>query len=297
MRSLLLLVLMLLCCLQKAECQKDKTPIAIFPFVSALPEHRVRASQIQQLVVEILRRKSNIELIDRSNDSLMVKELDLQIREQSVAANGLVQQGKLLGAKQMIVGTVSNVTVETKTGTKIDFITKQPKPYTEYNASINFALQLSDVETGKVVSQKVFSNNDVGFSSLLGLLNITGQSREEAISNAINAARKKILYWINESYPPEIKILQVNGRDKKGNAETVLVSGIDGTLQRNSQVIVNVIEWFDAGGGNKLKRVRKIAVLKVKDIQGEITICKITDGEKALEEKMADGSKMEFILK
>lgn len=297
MRKLFLLAVAIACCLQKANSQTDKTSIAIFPFVSASPQHKARASQIQQLVVEVLRKKSNIELIDRSNDSLLVRELDIQIREQSVAADGLVRQGKILGAKQMIVGTLSNLTVDSKTSTTYNFLTKRNQIITQYTATINFALQLSDVETGMVLSQKVFSNNEFNAGSLLNLLSVGGDPREQAIVNAIKAVRKQISAWINESYPPEIMILKIDERNKKGNAETVLVSGIDASIQKGSLIIVNEIEMFDAGGGKMLRRTKKIAVLKVKDMQGDITICKVTDGEKVLEEKMTAVTKLEFIVK
>ena len=64
--------------------------------------------------VEILRKKSGIQLIDRSNDSLQVRELDLSMREVSVDAKGPAEQGKLLAGAQMIVGTLASVNVEEK---------------------------------------------------------------------------------------------------------------------------------------------------------------------------------------
>ena len=298
MRNLLALFLLLGCFNQRTHAQSEKTSIAIFPFVASLPENRGRASQIQQIVSEILRQKSNIELIDRSNDSLLVKELDFQIREQSVAAKGLVQQGKILGAQQIIVGTVSNVTVDEKNTSNFNIITKKTKSATQYTASVSFALQLSDVETGKVINQRAFNNRDITAGKVLNLLNVeSGTSREEAILNAIKSTRGLILAWINESHPAEIKILKIEERDKKGYPETILVTGIDASLQKGSQVTVNEIEMIDAGDGKSLKRTKKIVELKVKEIQGDITVCRVMDGEKVLEEKMKAGAKMEFIVK
>lgn len=277
----------------------QKTPVAIFPFVSALPENKARASEIQQIVIEILRNKSDIELIDRSNDSLLVKELDNQIREISVAASGLVAQGKVLGAKQMIVGTVSNVTVEEKKANNLKMlIGKKNATNTEYSATINFALQLTDIETGKVINQKSFNSKRDVVEAMRDIFNVgINNTREGAILAAIKSTRGLISSWINESYPPEIKILKIEDRDKSGYPQTILVSGIDATLQKGSKVVINEIEMFDAGNGKSLKRTKKMAELKVKEIQGDITVCTVTDGEKTLEEKMKSNVKMEFVLK
>src|SRR6186713_468449 len=193
--------------------QTAKTAVAIFPFVASMPEYKGRASQIQEMVIETLRSKGNIELIDRSKDSLLVKELDLQIREQSMAANGLVQQGKVLGATNMIIGTVSNVSVEEKIISGYNAYTKvNTGNTTQYSASVSFSLQLSDVESGRVVSSKTFNNKDAGGGFLGGLIAASTNgaiagSREDAISGAIKASKKLILTWINESFPPEIKIV------------------------------------------------------------------------------------------
>jgi hypothetical protein len=48
----------------------------------------------------------------------------------------------------------------------------------------------------------------------------------------------------------------------------------------------------DFWGGSILKRVRRIATLVIKEKQGDITVCKITDGGELIEEKMTKGSKL-----
>src|SRR6185436_12937244 len=96
MKKLLLLFVLAIPCLFNALSQNEKNSIAILPFTSTTPGYKNYAAVIQQLVVEILRKKSSIQLIDRTNDSLQVKELDLSMREVSVDAKRPVEQGKLL---------------------------------------------------------------------------------------------------------------------------------------------------------------------------------------------------------
>lgn len=288
---------LLLLCLNQSLQAQSKTPLAIFSFVASQPENKSRAAQIQQLVVELLNRKSDVELLDRTNDNLIIKELDMQIREQSMASSGLVQQGKLLGAKQMLVGTVTNVKVEHKQVTSYDLLTQKSRIVTRYNASIAFALQLSDVESGKVISQRIFDSRKV-INKAFDILNVgLGNSPEEAIASAIKGTKKQIKEWLNDLFQPDIKILKVEETDKSGYPELILLAGLDGSLQKGAHITINAVEMIDTGDGKSLKRVKKMAELKVKEVQGEILVCKVTEGEKELHNKMTAGDKMEFVIK
>lgn len=295
MKKLLFLFTLAIPCLGTAFSQSEKTSIAIFPFTATADANKGYATVIQQLVVEILRKKSGIQLIDRSNDSLQVKELDLSMREVSVDAKGPAEQGKLLLGAQMIVGTLSNVSVEEKSNTSVSggrsVINKT------YTASLSFAMQLSDVETGKVISHKLFGGvqNSGGFLSTIGLNAFTNaDTKEEAIASAIKNTRKQIIKWFNELYPPEINIFKIEERDKKGKPETVLVTGVDESFSRGSQFYVHEIEMLDTGNGKKLRRLKKIARLKITELQGEVTVCKVSDGEDILEDKMNNKVPMVF---
>jgi len=283
MRYILVLVLIALAC-PVLQAQTDKTAIAVFPF-GATQVDRGRAMQIHDMVIEVLRAKSNIELIDRSTDSLLVKELDLQIREQSMAAGGLVQQGKVIGAKNMITGAVTNLTVEQKTG-------GGTYNAVQYTANLNFSLQLIDVESGRVISARNFNNREGSRISFASLLGASSPSKDEAITQAVQAAKKLVMAWINESYPPEIKIVNIEERDSHGFPKTILVSGIDGSLQRGSQLTINETVTVPVDGGKSLQRVKKVAELRVTEIQGDITVCRVTDGERDIEEKIKSGAKL-----
>ncbi|HEX6431669.1 MAG TPA: hypothetical protein VF008_28460 [Niastella sp.] len=295
MKKLLLLFILAFPCLFKAWSQNEKTSIAIFPFASTTVTYKEYAAVIQQLVVEILRKKSSITLIDRSNDSLQVKELDKTLSEHSVNASGSVEQGKLLVGAQMIAGTLSNISIEEKTTTGTNS-SGSPTIRKSYTANLNFAMQLSDVETGKVISHKLFGVSQGGLLSSLGLDNIlsSADTKEEAIANAIKSSRKQIVKWFNEIYPPEINIFKIEERNKHNKPETVLVTGVDDSFTKGSQFYVHEIEMIDAGNGKTLKRIKKIARLKIKEMQGDITICKVSDGEDILEEKMNNKTTMVF---
>lgn len=282
--------------LVRIQAQSSKTTVAVFPLQNLSRQHKIRAVEIQQSIMEILGRKANLKVLDRSNDSLFVKELDLQIREHSMDAPGLVKQGKLLGAQQMITGVFSDINVTRSK--EQNSLTRQN--YTVYSAVIIFSLQLSDVESGEILSQKTFNSRDAK-TKLLNLVNlgaaVTGETEEAAISNGMNAVKKMIAVWIGEVYAPEIKILKIDDIDKKGVAETVLVTGIDESFGKGTELNVNEIEMLDSGAGKSLRRTKKIAELKIKEIQGDVTICRITDGAKVLQEKISNKVNIEIIVK
>ena len=246
--------------------------------------------------MEILGKKSNIQVLDSSIDSTLVKELDLQIREHSIDASGLVQQGKLLGAQQVITGSLSEIKLESKRQQNI--LTQ--KNTTEFTAHIRFSVQLSNVETGEVISQKFFNTSEYKSGKLLNLVGgnaSTGSTRDEATLNALKVAKKMIAEWISESYSNEIRILKVEDTDKKGVAETVLVSGVDESFSKGADFIVSEVEVLDLGNGKSVKRNKKIAEIKIKEIQGEVSVCKITEGARVLQEKLNAKATLEITVK
>jgi hypothetical protein len=291
MKRWMLLTALLCSCV--AYTQEARVPVAVFPFGSVLKQDRGRAVQIHAMVLDVLRAKSNINLIDRSQDTLLIKELDHQITEYSMAADNLVEQGKVMGARHMLVGVLSNISVDRKSRVYNDPITQKSRIVQEYTATLNFTLQISDVETGKMISHKSFSSQQG--TGLLGMVNLgIGTSAEDAIAKAILANRRHILSWINETYPPLIQILGIESRDKKGVPETIMVSGVDGTLKKGAKLVISEVQMIPVPNGPALKRVKKMAILKIMSFQGDVTVCRIVDGEKDIEEKMNAKVKMEL---
>ena len=266
----------------------------MMPFLSSVPENQQSASALQSIALQVFNGKSNITVVDRSADAMVLKELDNQIREQSMSSKVLVEQGKLSGSQEIIVGILNSISVEPKSG--------------KYLASLNYTLQVNDAATGVLLSSKSFSgntnSNDIG-NKILGNTSIWGKAssllmadtKEEAIRNAINDTRKQMVVWINEVYPPDIKILAIDTRNGNGFPETVSVAGFETKISSGKAITVNEISYLEDGSGKKLKRVRKIAELKVIEMQGEITECKVKDGGAALDEKMKSNAKLEFLVK
>jgi hypothetical protein len=278
------------------NAQQTAIPVAVFPFVPAIPEYTARARQIQGMVMETFRSNTHVQLIDRLNDTLILIELRKQMRAESVVAQGLVDQGRLSGAKAMIVGEVTNVSVEEKHAPVGIGLGKSATDTKLYTASVSFTLQLSDVETGVVKGNKSFSNRD-GKRFLGQSLHVElSASPEAAILKAVNTCQRSILSWLDDALSPGIRIVAVDQRDPGGFPKTLLISGIGTSGRHGASLIINEISYLDNGSGQKLERKQKLVDMRIEDRQGDITVCRITNGERVIEERMKAGARLECVM-
>src|ERR1700761_9410401 len=87
----------------------QKKVVAIMPFLCSSAENKSSAAALQSVAIQVFSAKSNITLVDRSADESVLKELDNQIREQSISSKSLVEQGKLSGSQEIIVGALNSI--------------------------------------------------------------------------------------------------------------------------------------------------------------------------------------------
>lgn len=282
------------------NAHSQKKVVAVMPFLSSTPENKQSAAALQSIALQVFNAKSNIKVVDRSADESVLKELDNQIREQSMSSKVLVPQGQLSGSQEIIIGILNSVSVEPKDG--------------KFVASLNYTLEAADAATGVMINSHNFkgstNSQDLGKKVLgLGILGskanalgdastvLMADTKEAAITNAINDTRRQMTRWINEVYPPDIKVLAVDSRDSKGYPVTLSMAGFEAGVPTGKTITVNEITYLENGSGPKLKRVKKIAELKIVEIQGEVTECKVKSGEDVLDEKMKGNAKLEFYIK
>jgi hypothetical protein len=286
-----------------AFSQVEKKVVAIMPFLSSSAENRNYAAQLQSIALQTFNSNSNATFIDRSADAAVLKELDNQIREQSISSKVLVEQVKLSGSNELIVGSLAGVSVESVQVSKLLGGGYDKK----YSASISYSLQVIDGATGLTLSvkdfngntkkqdasNKIFGNKGV-FGKATGLL--LADTKDEAIRKAINATKDDITDWISESYPALIRIINIESRNKSGFPEVVLISGFGSDMSVGKKITIKEITMLDDGNGGQIRREKKIGELKVSEIQGQVTVCKVKDGETVLEEKMKNPASLKFII-
>ncbi len=290
--TITILLLMLL----KVNAQ-EKSIVAIMPFISSIKENRPKAMQLKEIVFETLTLKTNIEPLDRATDSLLNDELDRQMSDRSIASAKLVEQGRKIGAKHLIIGTLTDINVvENESAAKngslgVGILKKTVGNSDNFKASISFSLQIIDVETGKVISHRAFNNTKDKAGIALPILG-TGTSKEQAIVAAMEDSKNKIVEWLNELYPAEIKIVRIKDKDKNGKPKTLQIKGVDKSLKEGDQLIIQEIVLIPDGNNKPLQEITTIGKLTIKEKQGDLTLCIITEGATVIEEKINNGNEL-----
>lgn len=274
--------LLLLCACCFVSLATDKVIIGVMPFRSADPSYKERELELQEIVTQVLSSNRQITLLDRSKVALLQKELDLQ-KNAEYLEGITVPQNKAYGAQVILVGTITYIDVEkstTNTGKLAQKIgLNESSSATTFKSKINFSLQAFDVATGELRNSKTFSlaANDASTMSF------TGYEKEgDAKKNAVKANSKRIMdqvrTWMNEIYPPVITIYKVEEKDKKGNAKFVSITTEEQMDFREGDVItVNELSQLEVGGKMKTRKV-EIASLKVAKLEGDFTLCEVTEG-------------------
>lgn len=273
----------------QAQTDKKKHSIVgIMPFTSAEPEYKKQASQLQTLVTSTFSGNSHVVLLDRSKVAQIEQELNKQ-KNANYVKGKTVPQNKAFGAKMLITGTLTDVTVEkTKMGgSKIP--TRGPKggDAATTKAMVSFELQAIDVATGETINNKTFdiaatdmSNMDFG-----GVYSKETSDGETAVIKANKEKIKlQVTEWVNELFPPEVKMFKIEEYDKKKLPTIVLVKGgEDAKLTAGMYIDIKESEEIDAGDGDILTREKVIGALRVISVQGQVFVCKVIDGEDIVE--------------
>jgi hypothetical protein len=289
---------------------QEKRTVAIMPFMYS-KENEATAKQIQEMVVSLLSQRTDITVVDRSKDSMVIAELGHTIRDVSVYAKE-IKFGNITTAPEIIVGYLSKATADPVTSSGNSTSGTRMK----YSGVLSFSLQLINLETGTIKQQETFTGKtkegDVVNRASQVVENIfrrrgsantvtdaagsavMADTKEQAIQAAIANSEKAVLQWINQQLSTNIKIIGIQDRDDN-LPQTVLVTGLGNSIRIGTPITINEIKYLDGSDGSKVKQVIKIGVLKVKELQGEVTLCKVTDGRNGLEEKMK-ASNLELVI-
>ena len=305
-RTLMFAALVLLSNPMKLLAQDDdKITIAILPFVASVNVSDGYKNAVQETVTKEFVSKSRFNIVDRSKFESVIKELNIQKNDEFLNSK-VVDQGKLLGAQYMVTGVISEL--------KVNHDTKQipidpSKPLgarttaTTYHGVINFSYQVIDVTTSRAVYSE--NINVVGNG-------VTNANEAEAISNALCKLKAPVKQAVLKQFPPEILIVQIEKSTKKGLPEKVLISAGNNMFDEEKGscgggvVDLNVGNLFKKKGtylkvtaiesltinGKESKREKDIGKLRLEDVQGDVSVCDVTDGAKEIQDGLNEKKKL-----
>lgn len=285
-----------------SQLEDIKRTVAVMPFSASCSGCEEQVTELQQLVSEVLVAKKGITSIDRTNDTLLNIELDQQQDASVINSLVLVEQGRKLGAQDIIIGRIISISGEIKTSvlgmlSKLDKSNlSSPSQEKVYTGKLTFSLTVTDVETGKIKGTNTFEFSAGLISSML----TEYKSVDEAIAGVVkdnkDGIKKFVDSWINKIYPPKFKLFSVVSRNKDGFPKTILITGgSDVNISVGAEISINEFEEIFIDDKKSILR-RSIGVIKVKELQGDFTLCKVVKGEELLE-SLANANKLELVIK
>jgi len=232
-----------------------------------------QSDEVYRLAVQYLHESGRFSLVEREKWEAINKERELQKREDFI--DGLmVEQGRSLGAQNMFFGHVINV------AEGVTYATIQ--------------LAVVDVATGKTIASEVLSTSGRKTSAAAGdiagnmakeenkpLENILGMIGKELLKNSL---QKNIADFLNEHFPLKLFITRYIP-DGNEISEIWLYGQKNYNFKKNEAF--QVIEETSINNPDGTTGVRKqpIAQLKVKAVEGDYAICKVSKGGDVLFDK------------
>ena len=240
-------------------------------------DHNEEAVTLSGIVTEVLNRNPNFTVIARNIDDLISKERATQTTGDYIMGQ-IAEQGKAMGAKQMLTGTLNSINIQAKENTgstpgRIGSLGNLAPGNTA--ANVSFTLNLVDVGTGKAIQTKTFSAKGSGMGT-------GGGARADALKAMNKAAKRQIANWVVTFFDFKFTIAQIEEMDKKGVPKTVLITGgKEMELEKGEDLDVNEVQMLMGEA-----RILKVCELNVKEVQGAFTLCQVKKGAKELKEKM-----------
>jgi len=266
--------------------QSGKFSVAIPGFRtsnSGIPSETVSA--IHQRVIDAFVGNSKFSVVERNQLQEINNEVELQKTEAFMDGTGNVSDKvKNSGASYLVTGVISQIRYSTDRREKKEYNAEQKKLVVTGYYNVNFCnielnIKLIDVTTSQIVlSEIINARNGEGSGSgkgLLGALMATvtedagASSNEQAYNQALDVVSQSVTNLIRSAFPNVLTIAEVVTKDRKGNADEVLLVGdfTDGMGTRQELYVKLVTETMI--GGKKLTR-RKVI--------GEIKILKVEEG-------------------
>ncbi len=264
---------------------------------------------IHQRVIDAFVDNSKFSVVERSQLDELKNEVDLQKSESFMDGKGNVSDKvKNTGASYVVTGVISRYenTKEKREKTQYDQVQKKNVVvgyYDVYFCNIELNVKMIDVATSQIMYSDVISvgkgeeaaGGGKGLMGTLGSLLGTSETQgassvDEAYAQALDGISGKVSKILRAAFPNVLTIAEIVTRDRKGNAEDLLLVGdfTDGMGKKQDLFVKIVTEVMV--GGKKLVRKKVIGELKVIKLEdGGFLTARIKSGEeeitKAFEEK------------
>ena len=273
----------------------DLITVGIFPFKG---QYKNYVLELQNQTIQSFAQKSRFTVVDRTNLTTLKSEKELQKTEDFMDGY-VVDQGKSFGAKFVVTGELQNIGTISQQFKRVNTYNNTYYYETQYAAYLNFSVTLLETETGQIKSSNNFNlkTNSVGWAGLFSASAGFYNNEATALSTVMNGATGYIKAWINNVFPVSMKIIKIDEFDKKGNPSKILIKGgADTDLKKGSDLFVIYPEVIEVDGREYTKPT-DVGQIKVLEVDGEFSTCKIKSGGERIQELITQGKSLTLSIK
>lgn len=263
--------------------QVEKTSIGILPITNADGRQYGETAVITEEVSNAFIKTKRFILVDRTKLDALKKEKELQKTEDFIDGT-TIEQGKNLGAQFLISSTLSS--------------------YSNNGDVCKFSLTLKviDVATGQIIASELIQvkgGSSAGSltNSLLGSRVPSSNSQEGALRKALKEIQPEIETFVYNNFPATFVIVEISLKNKKGEAQTILISGgSDMGLKAGDKLKIVEVSELEVNG-KKMTRKKDISELKVNKVEDEnFSSCSVLSGNADLPTKFDSNANLQVIL-
>lgn len=240
-------------------------------------------------VLEIEHRKETQEEIDRQKSAAFMDE-------------DIVQRGKSLGARVLVIGFVKNAEIYQDQG--------------HYSARVDYEVRFLDVESGKMIAASSFKGDSenmlnagtkaskgltkmilptalagknwksvyLASSALAAMSEADKKVIQGKLIDAIYATEPKVNAWIRNTFNFDLIFLKTLEEDKKKSVESVLIEGgEDIGMQKGTRLKMVLVTEIETSRG-KIRDEEPIAELEIEEVWPQTSKCKVVSGGKKISE-------------
>lgn len=270
---------------------QEKTSVGILPFtfVQGAADFQ-NVNSIQETVTNAFVKTKRFSIVDRSKMDALKHEKELQ-KSDDFLAGSVVEQGKNVGASYLISGHVISAQAE-------GMSTQDSKGNitTTYKAKLAISLKVIDVTTGQVITSETIEPK--AGSTLGGMFGLGASSGTDAITKSIKKIEDKIDDFVSRNFPISFSIAEIQEKDSKGSATTILLAGGSGFgLKKGDRLKVVELAEMEVNG-KKMIRKKEIGEIKITKIEDEnFSICSVNSGGDLINSKFEAKGKLQVITK
>lgn len=280
----------------------QKPIVGITEFGRTSFQDSIAAKIISEKITTALIQSKRFEVLPISDFKSVKSEIDRNKSEDYINSD-VVKQGRLKGAKWLVVGNVTLTEV---------YLAKAGG---SYNARVDFSLRRINVETGVAEDAENFSGTKTAKTGLGGLGDIkipgvnsgTGtaaatnialaegaykkmdeasrQAVGSVLSDAADNANKKVRNWLAKTFGMRFYLLEVEKAKKEKKKETIdyvksitVQGGKEVGMTKGDKLKVVFLREFKRGDETILD-YKLVAKLTITELRENTAVCKVTDSE------------------